>query len=77
MQQLFQTLCSHWKHQVTELTVDDKWYCPLPLINLYFIYRITKPRADDAGEYMCVYTFDLGPPANATIEVKGRIFSSF
>ncbi|KAB5565735.1 hypothetical protein PHYPO_G00244950 [Pangasianodon hypophthalmus] len=33
-------------------------------------YTITKPRADDAGEYMCVYTFDLGPPANATIEVK-------
>ncbi|GLD58216.1 neuroplastin isoform X3, partial [Lates japonicus] len=33
-------------------------------------YRITKPRADDSGEYMCVYTFDMAPNANATIEVK-------
>ncbi|KAF4081427.1 hypothetical protein AMELA_G00161090 [Ameiurus melas] len=37
-------------------------------------YIINKPRADDAGEYMCVYTFDstfeFGPTANATIEVK-------
>ncbi|XP_074467064.1 neuroplastin b isoform X2 [Sebastes fasciatus] len=33
-------------------------------------YRIAKPRADDSGEYMCVYTFDMAPNANATIEVK-------
>ncbi|XP_037651528.1 neuroplastin b isoform X2 [Sebastes umbrosus] len=33
-------------------------------------YRINKPRADDSGEYMCVYTFDMAPNANATIEVK-------
>lgn len=33
-------------------------------------YRINKPRADDAGEYMCVYTFDMAPNANATIEIK-------
>ncbi|KAK3558437.1 hypothetical protein QTP86_018031, partial [Hemibagrus guttatus] len=31
---------------------------------------ILKPRADDAGEYMCVYIFESGPPVNATIEVK-------
>lgn len=35
-------------------------------------YRITKPRADDSGEYMCVYTFDMAPNANATIEVKAK-----
>ncbi|XP_029904596.1 neuroplastin b isoform X2 [Myripristis murdjan] len=33
-------------------------------------YRINKPRADDAGEYMCVYTSAMTPNANATIEVK-------
>lgn len=36
------------------------------------IYRITKPRADDSGEYMCVYTFSTAPNANATIEVKAK-----
>ncbi|XP_070760428.1 neuroplastin-like isoform X2 [Enoplosus armatus] len=35
-------------------------------------YRITKPRADDSGEYMCVYTFEMAPNANATIEVKAK-----
>ncbi|XP_056428746.1 neuroplastin [Hyla sarda] len=33
-------------------------------------YRLQKPKADDSGEYQCVFTFTSSPPVNATIEVK-------
>ncbi|XP_061450905.1 neuroplastin [Rhineura floridana] len=33
-------------------------------------YKIPKPRADDSGEYVCVFVFSGSPIANASIEVK-------
>uniref|UniRef100_A0A8D0HUJ6 Neuroplastin n=1 Tax=Sphenodon punctatus TaxID=8508 RepID=A0A8D0HUJ6_SPHPU len=33
-------------------------------------HKILKPRADESGEYLCVFAFASSPIANATIEVK-------
>uniref|UniRef100_A0A7M4EFH0 Neuroplastin n=1 Tax=Crocodylus porosus TaxID=8502 RepID=A0A7M4EFH0_CROPO len=33
-------------------------------------YKITKARAEESGEYLCVFTFASSPVANISIEVK-------
>lgn len=54
---------SYWTKNGVELTATRKNASNME-------YRISKPRADDSGEYHCVYHFVSAPKANATIEVK-------
>ncbi|XP_015274494.1 PREDICTED: neuroplastin isoform X2 [Gekko japonicus] len=37
---------------------------------MFLEHKIPKPKADDSGEYVCVFKFDGPPVANATIEVR-------
>nr|XP_006971557.1 neuroplastin isoform X3 [Peromyscus maniculatus bairdii] len=54
---------SYWTKNGVELTASRKNASNME-------YRINKPRAEDSGEYHCVYHFVSAPKANATIEVK-------
>nr|KAF6393073.1 neuroplastin [Pipistrellus kuhlii] len=54
---------SYWTKNGIELTATRKNASNME-------YRISKPRAEDSGEYHCVYHFHSAPKANATIEVK-------
>ncbi|XP_036101902.1 neuroplastin isoform X1 [Molossus molossus] len=54
---------SYWTKNGVELTATRKNASNME-------YRINKPRAEDSGEYHCVYHFHSAPKANATIEVK-------
>ncbi|XP_019523482.1 PREDICTED: neuroplastin isoform X1 [Hipposideros armiger] len=54
---------SYWTKNGVELTATRKNVSNME-------YRIGKPRAEDSGEYHCVYHFVSAPKANATIEVK-------
>ncbi|ERE76230.1 neuroplastin [Cricetulus griseus] len=56
---------SYWTRNGVELTATRKNASNME-------YRINKPRAEDSGEYHCVYHFVSAPKANATIEVKGN-----
>uniref|UniRef100_A0A8C5WGI7 Neuroplastin n=1 Tax=Leptobrachium leishanense TaxID=445787 RepID=A0A8C5WGI7_9ANUR len=57
---------SYWTKNGVEVTNSRK----TGTIDNYMELRIPKPKADDSGEYLCVFTFPNNPPANATIEVK-------
>lgn len=72
-------MSADWKYStlftlllISQLTSTLKLMIYRNIFFCCFCHRINKPRADDSGEYMCVYTFDMAPNANATIEVKGK-----
>lgn len=51
----------------------DNLQVPHLFLFLSCFCRISKPRAEDSGEYHCVFHFISAPKANATIEVKGTV----
>ncbi|KAM8862080.1 neuroplastin-like isoform 1-T2 [Synchiropus picturatus] len=63
-------LTSHSFHQESFWMKNGEEIANTRSTNKNTEYSLPKPRADDAGVYMCVYTFELAPAANATIEIK-------
>uniref|UniRef100_A0A8D3D4D7 Neuroplastin a n=1 Tax=Scophthalmus maximus TaxID=52904 RepID=A0A8D3D4D7_SCOMX len=61
---------THSPHQESYWTKNGEEIEETRSLNKNTEYRLNKPRGDDAGVYMCVYTFEMAPAANATIEVK-------
>ncbi|XP_063305427.1 neuroplastin isoform X2 [Pelobates fuscus] len=57
---------THWTKNGVEVANSRK----LVVNDNYMELRLPKPKADDSGEYLCVFTFANAPPANATVEVK-------
>ncbi|ELW69751.1 Neuroplastin [Tupaia chinensis] len=54
---------SYWTKNGVELSATQKNASNME-------YRINKPRAEESGEYHCVFHFVSAPKANATVEVK-------
>ncbi|XP_068131844.1 neuroplastin [Hyperolius riggenbachi] len=57
---------TYWTKNGVELTDSRKQ-------TLTMEWKINKPKADDSGEYLCIFTFSNSTlPVNATIEVKAK-----
>uniref|UniRef100_A0A671R7N0 Neuroplastin n=1 Tax=Sinocyclocheilus anshuiensis TaxID=1608454 RepID=A0A671R7N0_9TELE len=61
---------SHSTHRETFWMKNGKEISKTRTEHKHTEFKLSKPRTDDSGEYMCVYTFKSAPNANASIEVK-------